>query len=154
MADAATTSGERGSEADTHWLLPIDPTAHARYQPSDWATRPDATAVWEAIGRSQPATRWCLRTGFRTMRPGDLIWAYLSRRQDLCAVGDVRAVVSEDGAWFVEVGWDEARTSALCRHPLPRSAFQQVPMSVCRAGDVAAPVLSRRYSELGSPVPR
>lgn len=58
-----------------HWLLPIDPAAHAEHLPSDWRTRADATAVWDAIGRSQPIRRWCLRTGFRIMRPGDLVWA-------------------------------------------------------------------------------
>lgn len=144
--------GEQDSTAtstvDTQWLLPIDPGAHVRDSPSDWATRSDATEVWQAIGRSQPLTRWCLRSGFRVMRPGDLIWAYLSRRQDVCAVGRVRGIVQEQGAWFVDVDWDEPRTAALCRNPLPRSAFHQVPMSVCRAGDVAAPVLARRYVEL------
>lgn len=154
VAKADPGQGASGPRSDTHWLLPIDPAAHARHQPADWATRPDATAVWAAVGRSQAVTRWCLRTGFRTMRAGDLIWAYLSRRQELCAVGRVDAVVSEAGAWFVEVAWDAERTTALCRNPLPRSVFHQVPMSTCRAGDRAAPVLSRHHAELASPCSR
>lgn len=135
-----------------HWLLPIDPAAHAEHQPADWLTRADATAVWDAIGRSQPIERWCLRTGFRSMRTGDPIWAYLSRRQELCAVGRVREILQRDGAWFVDIDWDEARTAALCRAPLPRSAFGQVPMSTCRAGERAAVVLTQRYRELGDPL--
>ena len=136
------------SEA-VHWFLPINPAAHGEHLPADWLTREDATAVWEAIGRSQRIDRWCLRTGFRTMKPGDVIWAYLSRRQELCAVGTVRRTAFEvdgvetdpaegrgggDGGWYVYVEWDETRTAELCRHPVPRSVFGQVPMSVGRVG--------------------
>ncbi|MDO4919072.1 hypothetical protein [Kocuria sp.] len=144
---------------DTHWFLPINPAAHPEHLPGDWLTREDATAVWEAIGRSQPIDRWCLRTGFRTMRSGDVIWAYLSRRQELCAVGTVRRTAFEvdgvevpsppgadpaegEGGWHVYVDWDEKRTAELCGHPVPRSVFGQVPMSVCRAGK-SSPELAR-----------
>lgn len=75
------------------------------------------------------------------MHVGDTVWAYLSRRQELVAVGSVRDVVQEGLKWFVLVDWDEARTAALGREPLPRSRFEQVPMSVCRAGRPAARVL-------------
>lgn len=130
---------------DVHWFLPINPAAHAEHMPADWRTREDATEVWEAIGRSQPIDRWCLRTGFRTMKAGDVIWAYLSKRQELCAVGRVRrtafevggveadpAEVREGGGWYVYVDWDESRTAELCRQPIPRAVFGQVPMSVGR----------------------
>ncbi|MFB9072337.1 hypothetical protein ACFFX0_14480 [Citricoccus parietis] len=60
-----------GSEC-THWLLPVNPAAHAEHLPADWRTRHDATGVWEAIGRTQAIDRWCLSSGFRTMRPGGL----------------------------------------------------------------------------------
>ena len=152
------------------WLLPIDPAAHAEHQPADWRTRSDATAIWEAIGRSQPLGRWCLRTGYRTMRAGDTIWAYLSKRQEVCARGRVRAVVAlgPDGrehaftagsdapsdapgpvvAWFVEVDWDEVTTAGLCRHPVPRSAFGQVPMSTCRARGASARALHEHVARL------
>ena len=111
---------------DVHWFLPINPAAHAEHMPADWRTREDATEVWEAIGRSQPIDRWCLRTGFRTMKAGDVIWAYLSKRQELCAVGTVR------------------RTAELCRHPIPRSVFVQVPMSVGRVGERSAALIGER----------
>ena len=127
--------------SDTHWLLPVNPAAHAEHQPTDWRTRPDATAVWEAIGRSQPIGRWCLRSGFRTMRPGETIWAYLSQRQELCATGTVREVVQEGDEWFVLVDWDAERTARLCRNPIPREVFGQVPMSVSRAGEGAVRAL-------------
>lgn len=132
------------NEPQQEWLLPIDPASHAEHQPADWRTRRDATAVWEAIGRSQPIQRWCLRTGYRTMQPGDRIWAYLSRRQEVCAVGTVREVAQEAAAWFVLIDWDDSATADLLREPLPRSAFGQVPMSVCRAGAHAATVLTAR----------
>ena len=131
-----------------HWLLPIDPVAHLEHQPPDWRTTPDATAVWEAIGRSQSPERWCLRSGYRTMKPGDLIWAYVSRRGELCAVGTVTAVQQEEGAWYVLVDWDEDATARLCRAPLPRSEFDQVPMSTCRARPAAAAVLSAHLQTL------
>lgn len=140
-----------GPSATTHWLLPIDPAAHAEHQPPDWRTRPDAGPVWEAIGRSQQIDRWCLRSGFRTMQAGDTIWAYLSRRQELCAVGTVREVAQDGGAWQVLVRWDDARTAALGRDPLLRSAFGQVPMSTCRARESAARVLTERYDALPGP---
>ena len=129
-----------------HWLLPINPAAHLEFQPSDWLTRSDATAVWEAIGRSQPLDRWCLRSGFRSMKAGDLIWAYLSKRQEVCAVGVVRAVTGEAGGWYVYVNWDTQRTAQLCREPISREEFGQVPMSTCRANDKAAEVLARACS--------
>lgn len=130
-----------------HWLLPINPLAHLEHQPTDWLTRPDATAVWEAIGRSQQADRWCLRSGFRAMRAGDFIWAYLSKRQEVCAVGVVRSVNEEASDWYVYVNWDVRRTARLCREPIPREAFGQVPMSTCRANERTARVLSRAYGE-------
>lgn len=80
------------------------------------------------------------------MRAGDLIWAYLSRRQELCAVGTVRDVVHDDGAWYVLIDWDGDRTSALCRDPVPRSEFGQVPMSTCRARPDVAALLASRYA--------
>lgn len=128
-----------------HWLLPINPAAHLEFQPSDWLTRSDATAVWEAIGRSQQIDRWCLWSGFRSMQAGDLIWAYLSKRQEVCAVGLVRAVAEEADGWYVYVDWDMDRTARLCSDPVPRAEFGQVPMSTCRANERTAEVLSRVY---------
>lgn len=140
------SAGEARAQVD--WLLPIDPAAHAEHLPADWRTRRDATAVWEAIGRSQPIGCWCLRSGFRTMRAGDRIWAYLSRRQELCAVGTVRAVV-EEAKWFVLIDWDAERTAELCREPVPRATFGQVPMSTCRAGARTSSALAERFAALG-----
>ena len=156
---------------DVHWFLPINPAAHAEHMPADWRTREDATAVWEAIGRSQPIDRWCLRTGFRTMKAGDVIWVYLSKRQELCAVGRVRRTAFEvdgvetpetgdgpselspaedcagatggEGGWYVYVDWDEPRTAELCRHPIPMAVFGQVPMSVGRVPQALRATLSR-----------
>ena len=73
--------------------------------------------------------------------------AYLSNRQEVCAVGVVRAVVHEDGAWFVHIDWDAARTGQLCRNPVSRWEFGHVPVSVCHANDAAA-VLSKRHETL------
>lgn len=136
------------SAHDVHWLLPVNPAAHAEHQPDDWRTRADATAVWAAIGRSQPVERWCLRSGYRMMRPGDVIWAYLAVRQEVCAVGRVRAVVDDGAAWFVDVAWDDRATRALCRAPVPRSSFAQVPMSTCRARPATIQVLCRALSDV------
>ena len=146
--DRTPATGSREPRRPVDWLLPIDPAAHAEHLPADWRTRRDASAVWEAIGRSQPIGRWCLRSGYRTMRSGDRIWAYLSRRQELCAVGTVREIV-EDTEWFVLIDWDEPRTAKLCRDPLPRAVFGQVPMSTCRAGVRAASALAERFAALG-----
>lgn len=140
--------GSSDGSGRTHWLLPINPAAHAEHLPADWRERPDATGVWAAIGRTQRIDRWCLRSGFRTMRAGDAIWAYLSRRQELCAVGAVREVVREAGAWFVYIDWDGPRTARLCRDPLPRSVFAQVPMATCRADGRTAAVLDRTLPRL------
>ena len=133
-----------------HWLLPINPAAHLEFQPADWLTRSDATAVWEAIGRSQRAERWCLRSGYRGMRSGDLIWAYLSKRQEVCAVGVVRSVSEEPDGWYVYVDWDVNRTARLCREPIPRAEFGQVPMSTCRANEATGTVLAEAYEFLSS----
>ena len=131
-----------------HWLLPINPAAHLEFQLADWLTRSDATAVWEAIGRSQRAERWCLRSGYRSMRSGDLIWAYLSKRQEVSAVGVVRSVSEETDGWYVYVDWDTNRTAQLCREPIPRAEFGQVPMSTCRANETTAAVLAEAHESL------
>ncbi|WP_431813563.1 hypothetical protein [Kocuria sp. cx-455] len=73
--------------------------------------------------------------------------AYLSNRQEVCAGGVVRAVVHEDGAWFVHIDRDAARTGQLCRNPVFRWEFGRVPVSVCHANDATA-VLSRRHETL------
>ncbi|NUL45767.1 hypothetical protein F7P69_11270 [Cellulosimicrobium funkei] len=69
--------------------------------------------------------------------------------KSVCAVGVVRDIVREADRWFVTVEWDEPRTDRLCRDPLRRSTFVQVPMSICRANAHASAVLSRRYADLG-----
>lgn len=144
----------------THWLLPIDPVAHAAHLPRDWRIRLDATAVWEGIGRTQPIDRWCLRSGFRAMRAGDVMWAYLSRRQEVCAVGRVEAIEerSETGQTppvrFVRVTWDPEATAALLRTPLSRRVFGQVPMSTCRARpEVAAHLVTHLEALRPFPTP-
>lgn len=75
------------------------------------------------------------------MHAGDAIWAYLSVRQELCAVGTVAAVGAEDQRWFVDVRWDEELTARLGADPIPRASFGQVPMSTCRADARTAAVL-------------
>ena len=133
-----------------HWLLPINPAAHLEFQPADWLTRADATAVWEAIGRSQRADRWCLRSGYRNMRSGDLMWTYLSKRQEVCAVGVVRSVSEEGDGWYVYIDWDMNRTARLCREPIPRAEFGQVPMSTCRANQATVAVLIEAYESFSA----
>lgn len=137
-----------------NWLLPIDPAAHLEHQPDDWRTRADATEIWAAIGRSQPIGRWCLRSGYRTMKAGDVVWAYLSKRQEVCARGVVAAVVEDmDGdreRWFVEVDWEVDVTDALTRKPAPRSIFVQVPMSTCRANPSTVAGLEEHLRQVGA----
>ena len=133
----------------THWLLPVDPLAHRPHLPADWRSRPDVGAVWTAIGRDQDASRWCLSTGYRTMRTGDLVWVYLSRRQELCALGSVRSVEQDDGAWYALMAWDAAATAVLGTDPVPRRVLGQVPVSVCRANPAAAGVLDEWLADHG-----
>ncbi|WP_344205192.1 hypothetical protein [Kocuria salsicia] len=47
----------------------------------------------------------------------------------------------EGDEWFVLVDWDVERTAQLCRAPIPREVFKQVPMSVSRAGEGAVGAL-------------
>ncbi|MBX7556054.1 hypothetical protein K1Y78_51365, partial [Streptomyces sp. tea 10] len=47
----------------------------------------------------------------------------------------------EGDEWFVLVDWDAERTAQLCRTPIPREVFGQVPMSVSRAGEGAVGAL-------------
>lgn len=139
------------TEPRVHWLLPIDPAAHPEHLPADWRTDPDATEVWRAIAMTQPIERWCLRSGYRSMLPGDTIWAYLSRRQQLCAVGTVREVMAEAPDRAVLVDWDDRRTARLARSPVSRSEFGQVPMSTCRARPEVCDLLERTYRDLERP---
>ena len=135
------TAGSPSCGGRSHWLLPVDPAAHAAHLPPDWRTRPDAGAVWAGIGADQDVTRWCLRTGFRSLRVGDRIWAYLSRRQEIAAVGVAGEVGEDERGRFVRVDWDGPATRRLGAAPIPRAEFGQVPMSFCRANTRAAAVL-------------
>lgn len=84
------------------------------------------------------------------MREGDSIWAYLSRRQELCAVGIARRITQDADRWYVEIDWDGDITARLCKQPIPRTEFAQVPMSTCRANPHAALALDQHLAALRS----
>lgn len=87
------------------------------------------------------------------MTCGDLIWVYLSVRQELCAVGTARQIVEDGPPHLALVDWDSERTATLAASPLPRSAFGQVPMSTCRARPEVSAILDRLHDDLALRAP-
>ncbi|WP_127784376.1 hypothetical protein [Rhodococcus sp. X156] len=134
-----------------HWLYPTNPGRRC------WVGRdaqdvlaPGNVRSRERVGEDGTAT-WLLSSGYRTMRPGDLVWLYAAGQQVLYAVARVLDVRHDEaeGSWVAQVAWCHEATEVLDADPLPRALFGQVPQSVQRANARTVEVLQDWLSSAG-----
>lgn len=88
---------------------------------------------------------WILRTGFRTMLPGDAVWIYAANPyQYVCALAQTLEVYPDGDDWYVSLAWRLDATRRLMQHPVRRSAFGQIAQrAAVRADERTASVLDR-----------
>jgi HNH endonuclease len=120
-----------------NWLYPVNPASDYYLLDVKAGKRSRVTAenLWQSIER-QPdeADSWYLSRGYRTLKPDDLVWIYVAGRQEICALGQVAQIEQHRaGTWHAQVLWNQEATKALEATPIPRSEFQQIPRSPCRA---------------------
>lgn len=145
-----------------HWLYPVDPARQDRFL-DDWDTGESvpvtAEHLWEQVERF-PARRdmWVLTSGFRQMRPGDLVWIYVGgARGQLVATAIAESVLRRRSSWEVILSWDGAKTRRLRSDPITRAEIGQAPQSVRRASvegrSVIEAWLARAELQVANPDP-
>lgn len=132
----------------THWLYPVNATTDSRINTPD-GLEPVSLAAFRRLDFGQLSV-WGLRSGHRTMRPGDLVWVYFSRPESaLGALGRVVTVRPDaSGAGHEAVlSWDRPATTALVAAPIPLSRLGRAPRAVRRADPGLAELLRDWLSE-------
>lgn len=102
--------------------------------------------IWASIeANPQIIDAWHLATGYRMMRPADLVWIVdVHPQKAIVAVGRVKDVYeSADGYWSADLAWDLAVTQALRKHPIWGTDYDQRAMSVVRATDQTRRVIDQ-----------
>jgi len=129
----------------THWLYPMSPTGD--FEIDDVVKGERVPARIDVVQRNiandpDLVEPWGIVSGFRLMQPGDLFWVYVSGKQELGAVGEVRDITQDEkGHWWAHVAWNQPATLRLIEDPLPRNVFLQKPQSIQWANAVTALIL-------------
>ncbi len=129
----------------THWLYPTNRNRQC------WVGRAPEDVLAPGNVRARERTNadgsasWRLNSGFRTMRPGDMVWLYAAGEQVIYAAAQALQVRFDETEqkWLVDVAWCHAATDQLEREAIPRANFGQIPQSVQRAGEATSAVLEQ-----------
>jgi hypothetical protein len=120
-----------------HWLYPVNAASNNYLLDPATGNRLDVTAenLWAIIDAApDQVDPWWLNTGYRSMRPDDLVWVYdAGTHQALVAMGRAQRIYQDHDSWHVDLLWDLPTTWALREEPIPRSVYQQVVLSQARA---------------------
>ena len=136
----------KSESATLYWLYPVNRASGyslivgGAYIP---VTREN---IWESIeANPQVIDAWHLATGYRMMRPEDLIWIVdVYPPKAIVAVGRVKDVYETDeGYWNADLAWDLPITQALRKHPIWGTDYEQKTMSVARATDQSRRVIDQ-----------
>jgi hypothetical protein len=128
-----------------NWLYPVNEGSNYWLEDGAGGQHPVTPGnLWASIETDTlQRDSWFLSTGYRSLRPGDLIWIYAAGHQFLCALGQVVSIEQDlAGDWHAVLVWDAAATSALKQNPITRSAFGQIPQSPCRANPATSRYLN------------
>lgn len=135
-------------EEKQHWLYPIN--FKAGYvlggnegQGTELVTREN---LWSGIlsPRNEGAVDdWHLSSGYRSMRPGDLIWIVdTAPPKAIVAVGEAIEVYRKpSGNWSVDLMWLQHLVSRLKDDPIPKSSYGQTAQTVNRANSRTSRIL-------------
>lgn len=126
----------------SHWLYPIRPGSGHYFIDDDgnpildpitgdWDT--SAAAFWESVA-PDGADSWYLATGYKSMRPDDLVWVYCGvPLQSIIGLGRAASVFQDNqGQWFVNIVWDIKATAKLQAEPIPRTEFGDIAQAPAR----------------------
>jgi len=137
-----------GDEKKQHWLYPINFKAGyvlGGYEAgeTELVTREN---LWSGILSSLnegAVDDWHLSTGFKSMKPGDLIWVVdTAPPKAIVAVGEAIEVYRKpSGSWSVDLMWLQHLVSRLKDDPIPKGSYGQTAQTVNRANSRTSRVL-------------
>lgn len=135
----------------THWLYPVNAATDALVET---LVGPEPLTL-DALRRADLDRRavWSLASGYRLMTPGDVLWVYFARpEQVVAAVGQVCEIQTSEVGHRVVLEWGKALTQALLAKPIPLSLIGTAPRTVRRAGDEAVAALRSWLANRPAPV--
>ncbi|GAA2341325.1 hypothetical protein [Dactylosporangium salmoneum] len=128
----------------THWIYPTNERSDYYLASAGGETEVSPQRLLTGIEQHpDDIDPWLLRTGFRTMRPGDAVWVYAADPyQYICAVAQAVDIYPDADEWWVSLLWRVDASRKLMRDPIPRSAFGQIAQrAAVRADRTTAAVL-------------
>ncbi|WP_205843618.1 HNH endonuclease [Nakamurella deserti] len=136
------------------WLFPTNTASPNYWNDTDRALGTRLAVVDEALN-GPLKTSWPLFNGYRTMRPGDIVWIYAGGEGALCAAATVDDVHTQaDGTWTALWIWRRDITRALQVHELSRRTlapfrFSKVVRGIRRVDPETAQVIDRWIDAAG-----
>ncbi|MGQ0465438.1 MAG: hypothetical protein ACT4QG_08965 [Sporichthyaceae bacterium] len=124
----------------THWLYPVNASTDCVVET---LVGPEPLTL-DALRRADLERRatWSLASGYRLMSPGDVLWVYFARPdQVVAAVGQVCEIQESEVGHRVVLEWGSALTRALLAEPIPLAVIGRAPRTVRRADDEAVGAL-------------
>lgn len=135
----------------THWLYPVNAATDCFVET---LVGPELLSL-DSLRRADLEKRavWSLASGYKLMTPGDVLWVYFARPdQVIAAVGQVREVVATDTGHRVVLEWGKALTQALLAEPIPLATIGRAPRTVRRAGEDAVDALRAWLADVPTPM--
>lgn len=135
----------------THWLYPVNTATDAVVET---LVGPEPLSL-DSLRRADLEKRavWSLASGYKLMTPGDVLWVYFARPdQVVAAVGQVCEMQTSEVGHRVVLEWGRALTQALLAEPIPLSVIGRAPRTVRRAGDETLDALRTWLANRAAPV--
>jgi len=143
---SASPNSEGTALNPTHWLYPVNAATDALVQTLVGPERLTLDSLRRA-DLERPVT-WSLVSGYKVMNPGDVLWVYFARPdQVVAAVGQVERVLTSDVGHRVVLAWGKALTQTLLANPVPLAALGRAPRTVRRADAATVEVLRSWVAE-------
>lgn len=102
--------------------------------------------LWEAVfSPSRQLDDWHLSTGYKSMRPGDMVWIVdTTPPRGIVAVAEaVEIYQTPSGTWAVDLLWLRNLTSLLRDNPIAKGSYGQTAQTVNRANVRTSAILNQ-----------
>lgn len=132
-----------------HWLYPInrgsDYVLHTESDGPPEDNKVTRENVWADVEEyPDRVDDWYLSTGYKSMRPGDLVWIVdVYPPKAIVAMAHATEIYEDDFGWHVDLVWDQKVTRALKKAPIPKDAYGQTVQTVGRANQGTATILDQ-----------
>lgn len=122
-----------------HWIYPTNEKSDYYLDTPNGNTEVSPQRLLDDIEQNPAKTDpWILKTGFRTMQPGDAVWVYAADPyQYICALGQTVDIYPDGDVWYASLIWNLDATRRLMKDPIPRSAFGQIAQRAAIRADQA-----------------